>query len=210
MSAAPMRQPEPLYRFEDRDDEDCTPPDNGVLLPVLARYNPPAHAETRFWRRQFQPNATRGQRTFDWLFGVILPVVCFSFDPIVFNNSLDTGDALLADMRMIAYPFAYAAIMGNMAWLLFGERLGKLNDALGWLLASSSLVALVIGVRIAPYSLMGLLILIGALGFTPLFMSFSLLRNAVRAFRAAAKIPVSKTRSSRSPTRVTSAVTFSK
>lgn len=186
MSAAVRQSKEPLYRFQNRD-EDGEPTDCGHLRPVIKKEIESAPA-TGFWRRQFQPYTTRSQRFYDWLFGVILPVVCFYFDPIVFNSAFGDGEVLLADMRFIAYPFAYAAIMGNMAWLLFGERLGKLNDALGWLLACCSLVALIVGIRIAPYSLMGLIILIGALGFTPLFMSFSLMRNAVRAFRAAAKI----------------------
>lgn len=188
MLTAPNQSQEPLYRFQNRDD-DGTPAYESKPLPVLEKYTDAAYAEARFWRRQFGPFATRSQRTFDWLFGVISPVVCFVFDPIVFNNGFD-GVGLLDDMRLIAYPFAYTAIMATIAWLLFGERLGKLNDALGWLLASSSLVSLIIGIRIAPYSLMGLLIVIGALGFTPMLMSFSLMRNAVRAFRAAATIRV--------------------
>ena len=52
-------------------------------------------------------------------------------------------------------------------------------------LGVASVGALAIGVVIFPFSLMGALLLIGLLGFTPLFTSFVLLRNSVRSFRAA-------------------------
>ena len=40
-----------------------------------------------FWRRQFQIESTTGQKKFDWIFGVIMPVICFVFDPIVFKGN---------------------------------------------------------------------------------------------------------------------------
>ncbi len=46
-----------------------------------------------FWRRQFQKESTALQKNSDWFFGVILPVICFVFDPIVFKgNNWGTAD----------------------------------------------------------------------------------------------------------------------
>ena len=71
--------------------------------------------KTGFWRRQFNADVTTGQRKFDWVFGVILPVSCIFFDPIVFTN----GNALLGAYKPFAYLTSYAAIMMTIAWLLW-------------------------------------------------------------------------------------------
>src|SRR5262249_15941954 len=62
--------------------------------------------ETRkgFWRRQFQEEPTGMQRSFDWAFGVVLPVVCIFLDPVVFTNLIWETGAILGVYR----PFAYA------------------------------------------------------------------------------------------------------
>jgi hypothetical protein len=54
-----------------------------------------------FWRRQFMPPTTKRQKIFDVLFGVIAPVLCFVFDPIVFKGTFDEG--LLRDYQSYAY-----------------------------------------------------------------------------------------------------------
>jgi hypothetical protein len=140
-----------------------------------------------FWRRQFKGEITRGQKKFDWIFGVILPVVCFYFDPIVFKNGFAENDqAILGKFAIYAYVLSFTAIMANMAWLLWGERLKWVNAPMSGLLATSSLAAFAIGIVLFPFSVLGLVFaLIGALGFIPLFTSFVLLRNSIRTFRTA-------------------------
>jgi len=140
-----------------------------------------------FWRRQFKSDFTRGQKKFDWIFGVVLPVVCFYFDPIVFRDGV-TGpsQAILGKFAPFAYVLSFTAIMANMAWLLWGERLKWLNAPLSGLFAIGSLAAFTIGIVLFPFSVLGLFFMfIGALGFTPLFTSFVLLRNSIRTFRTA-------------------------
>src|SRR5205085_2115817 len=108
----------------------------------------------------------------------------FAFDPFVFRS----GEGFfLARFAPVAIPLSFAAVMGTMLWLLMGERLGTVNRLLHVLFAVSALASLAIGVVLFPFALLGMLFLIGALGFTPLFMSFSLLRNSVRARRAASR-----------------------
>ncbi len=137
----------------------------------------------KFWPRQFQAEATSGQRKFDWVFGIVLPVICFYFDPIVFTGGFD-GGGMLAAYKPFAYVLTYVSIMSMMAWLIWGARLGWLNSAFAGLFAVGSLVSLAVGIFIAPISLLGLIVVIGALGFTPLFSAFVYLRNSTRAFRA--------------------------
>ena len=133
-----------------------------------------------FWRRQFQQQTTKAQRKFDWLFGVIFPVVCFTFDPIVFTN-----ETYLGDYKSFGYIFSFVSVMAMSAWLVWGAKLKGFNAVLAGLFSVGSVVALGIGIIIFPISLLGLIILIGALGFTPLFTTVVFLRNSIRAFRMA-------------------------
>jgi len=51
--------------------------------------------------------------------------------------------------------------------------------------AVGGIVSLVIGVVLLPFSVIGLVFLIGILGFTPLFTSIVYLRNSARMFKTA-------------------------
>ena len=122
-----------------------------------------------FWRRQFGTEVTVGQRKFDWMLGVFLPLVCFLFDPIVFRAI--AGQPVLGKLRLGAYVLAFVSIMGMTAWLLWGERLKWLSGWLAGLFFVSSGISLIVGAILTPFSVIGILILIGFLGFTPLFSS---------------------------------------
>lgn len=125
-------------------------------------------------------------RRFDWLFGVIMPSICFFFDPIVFNGgSFPEEGPLLGWMKGYAYLLSFVSVLGTMAWLIWGERLRAFNIFLSALFAVAGISSLFIGIFILPFSLMGLIVLIGALGFTPFFSSIVYLRNAIDAYRAA-------------------------
>jgi hypothetical protein len=142
-------------------------------------------ARVGFWRRQFQAEATPGQKKFDWLFGVVLPVICVLFDPVVFSGRA-LGPALLGAYKPFAFILSFVSIVAMIAWLIWGARLKWLNAILSGFFLLGGLVSLCVGAIILPFSLIGLMLLfIGALGFTPFFAGFVFLRNAYRAFRQA-------------------------
>jgi hypothetical protein len=146
-----------------------------------------------FWRRQFGTEVTRGQRKFDWMFGVIMPAICFYFDPIVFQGSFGEGP-LLGAYSTFAHLLSYATIMAMVAVLVWDKRPASLNAMLAGLFGASALVSLIIGVILVPFSIMGLFFFfIGALGFTPLLSAIVFLRNSVRAHRAATALIPSRT-----------------
>lgn len=138
-----------------------------------------------FWLRQFKEEATYKQKRFDMIFGVVLPVVCCFFDPLVFRGEILGSGGLLGAYKPFAYVLSYVAIMGLLAFLLMGKKLKWANGFLSGLFFLASAISLVIGIVLLPFSLLGLIILIGALGFTPLFSAFVFVRNAVRAYEAA-------------------------
>lgn len=137
-----------------------------------------------FWQRQFQKDATAAQRNFDWTFGVILPVICFVFDPTVFKGGV-FGGALLGTFKPFAYVLSFVSVMAMAAWLIWGEKLKWLNAFLAGLFVVGSMISLAVGIVLSPFSLLGLIVLIGVLGFTPLLTSIVFLRNTLRAFQAA-------------------------
>ena len=139
-----------------------------------------------FWRRQFQKEATAAQKKFDWIFGVVLPVICFVFDPVVFKGSLLGNEgAWLGDFKFFAYVLSFVSVMAMSAWLIWGAKLKWFNGFLAGLFAVGGLISLGIGIVIFPISLLGLIVIIGVLGFTPLFTSIVFFRNALRAFHSA-------------------------
>ena len=142
-----------------------------------------------FWRRQFQMSVTLGQTRFDWLFGVILPVFCVFADPIVFRTWLRGEEEGLLSMFMpFAYVLSFTSIMAMMAWLLWGKKLRELNAILAGLFIFGGFVSLGVGIILSPFSLIGLVFLIGIFGFVPFFSSFVYFRNGVRSFRQAGAI----------------------
>jgi len=141
-----------------------------------------AKKDIGFWRRQFQPEPTRTQRGFDWTFGVILPIICFVCDPIVFKESGFNGHGLLQDYSPSAYILAAISITSMILWLTWGKHYRAANAAFSGLFAVGAVISLIVGIAILPFSLLGLIFLIGALGFTPLFTAFIYLRNSYRSF----------------------------
>ena len=132
-----------------------------------------------FWKRQFQEVPTRKQRVFDWAYGVVIPIICVAADPIVFRN-----DGILAAYRPFAYLLSSVSILAMAAWLLWGQRLGWLNSVLAGLFFVGACVSLLVGIILFPFSLLGLFVLIGFLGFTPLLSAIVYMRNGVRAYRS--------------------------
>ncbi len=134
-----------------------------------------------FWRRQFQAQASKRQKIFDWTFGVVLPTACCFFDPLVFKGGISHNGAMLGDYKPFAYLISFSSIILMMLFLLFGKKLGWFNAVLGGLFMVGAAISLIVGIWIFPLSLIGLIFLIGALGFTPLFAAFVYARNSFRA-----------------------------
>ena len=124
------------------------------------RYVPEATPRQGFWRRQFSGDTTGDQLAFDVIFGVILPIGCLIFDPIVFRSGSGFGGGgLLAEYRILAYAFIGFQILMLGLCLLAGRRLRGAGAVMSGALFSGSLAALAIGVALFPLSFFGLMFL---------------------------------------------------
>lgn len=115
-------------------------------------------------------------RGFFLLAGIIVPLACILLDPVVFRmgvlGSLASNEPLLWRWQ----PFAYSAIF--LTLLFAGLYLLRLRfspmvlSLVGGVFATGGILSLALGCYLLPTSLIGLMILIGVLGFTPFLTSF--------------------------------------
>lgn len=134
-----------------------------------------------FWRRQFAEGATAAQRRFDIAFGIILPVLCFVFDPVVFREWHTADGGIYGRWRSYAYTVSTLQMVALAAWLLRAGGAGRPPAALGGVLFAGGLFSLLVGVAILPFSLLGLILFVGVFGFTPFPTAVVYLRNGWRA-----------------------------
>lgn len=167
---------------------------SGVSLSIL---NQPAAATPRKGklRQQLDGERTRRQLVFDCAFGVVLPVLCFVFDPLFFRDGfLGGGRGIFEDFRFFAYVVAAVEILTLTIWLTLGKRTGERRVALGSVMLAGFLFSLFIGIILLPFSIIGLAFIIGILGFAPFFSAFVFLRNGWRALDAVAGSPMNRRR----------------
>jgi hypothetical protein len=119
--------------------------------------------------------------TIDFLVGVLLPFVCLIIDPFVFRSEASTPIA------PFLRTFAYLSI--PIGWLLFTLWLTirtlpcTLVALLIGVFAAGGVIAGSIGLIILPLTLLGLLVVIGVIGFFPFATSFIFFRAMLRAYR---------------------------
>jgi hypothetical protein len=131
-----------------------------------------------FWRRQFRPEVTTTQIGFDLALGVIAPILCYVFDPIVFRGGF--GAPLFPDYQAFTYLLSGAQIAVLVLWLVVRPQHHIGGQMIGGALLTGAVFCLVVGLVLSPFSLMGLMFGIGIFGFTPFLTAFVYLRNAVR------------------------------
>jgi hypothetical protein len=139
-----------------------------------------------FWARQFDEKPTRAQTVFDVCAGIILPVVCLVFDPVVFRAGWGFGP-LLGRFKLFTYALIAIEIAALAAWLALRGRAGVWTGPLGGVVMAGAYFSLVVGVVLLPFSLLGLMLFIGVLGFSPFLAALVYWRNGRLARRESAR-----------------------
>ncbi len=177
------------YRYEEVPEGACEAPIihyHDVPIKCVAEQPPITTPKLGFWQRQFGPKVTGTQKGFDWTFGIVMPLICFLCDPIVFRGG--GNQAILGKYQWPAYLLGFVSILGMTGWLLWGKRLRWLNAWLAGLFFVGSGISMLVGIILFPFSVFGIVMVIGFLGFTPLFSSIAYFRNGVRAMTAASEV----------------------
>ena len=136
----------------------------------------------RFLVRQFALQRTEAQDVFDVCFGVFFPVLVLIADPVVFKGGI-LGEPILARYQFFAYMVTAIEIAVFLVWLILHRHLRPFSAPIGGILLGGALFSFVVGILIFPFSVLGLIVLIGAAGFTPLLTGFVYLRTGVRALK---------------------------
>ncbi len=115
-------------------------------------------------------------------FGILAPIVCLLV--------MAFGDPLIAEIPGLAffnrypifnYSFVAISIFVLLIWLKMGIRIGCYSGLLAGAMLIGAAYSGLLGVVLFPMSVVGLMVAIGAFGFTPLFTSYVFYRNAERA-----------------------------
>ena len=143
-----------------------------------------------FWARQFGPNRTGAQDLFDLIFGLVLPILCFVADPIIFKSFPIFGPALFEDYQLFAYVVSTVEMGFFLVWRTFPARMNSLSPLFAGVLLAGGGFSLLIGLLMLPATLISMLYLIGILGLIPFFSAFVYLRNGIRAMKAQPNLPL--------------------
>lgn len=136
-----------------------------------------------FWQCQFGSKVTRPQIVFDIAFGIVAPILCFAFDPVVFRGGIG-GAPLFPDLKIYVYLFSGLEVVMLSFWLLARAGSQLWNDLSGAVLLVGGIFCLAAGLILLPFSLLGLMFGVGVFGFTPFLTGIVYLRNGVRALRS--------------------------
>jgi hypothetical protein len=132
-----------------------------------------------FWKRQFAGAPTRLQTLADLLLGILLPVLCLIYDPVVFHGP----NPVVSHYRWLAYGFIGAEIVVLACWHLMRRSIGRSAVFFVGPLLAGGIFSLALGLVLLPLTLIGMLFVIGFLGLTPFLVSLVFFRNGVRALR---------------------------
>ncbi len=144
----------------------------------------------------FPQDRPRQRMYFDFVWGIVMPIVCLLFDPIVFKNGDFAGNDPLVfppqqpfsienlsqiHINPTAY-YAWPMLAGQIATLemvlAWGKSLRPVAPILAGFLATGFVISLCLSVfLVLPAALGTLFFGIGLLGFTPIFTCFAYFRR---------------------------------
>jgi len=127
----------------------------------------------------------------DLLIGTALPLALLCLDPAIFqSSSLSLGPPLLMPFKAGCYAATAIFIAAMLIWVGAAKVPGLLSGVLG----AGALFALVVGLVLLPFSILGTLFAmgLGLLGLAPFAMAYVYARRAVEAYRASGGHPLTR------------------
>lgn len=158
---------------------------------------PPERPTT--WRRKF----SNPPPIFDFIFGIVVPILCLYFDPVVFYDKVPCSNTPLplAPYQIFMYIAMGLGMIILAIWLVVGNKITHGLGLIAGVFFVGTALAATIGIVLLPMSLPGLLICLGVLGFIPFLTAYVYFRNGIRTvLRARQQNP------SRSSTRLIAAI----
>lgn len=140
------------------------------------------YAKPGFFKRQFDMNVTGRQDGFDITFGFVMPILCFILDPLFFKSwFIEYG--WFGDFQLFAYSVAAIEIITLFLWMFPKQHPQGIGKVYGSIMLAGGVFSFVLGIILLPFTLVGILFIIGFLGFIPFLTAFVFWRNGIRAIR---------------------------
>lgn len=128
-------------------------------------------------------NVHTSNRWLDLVGGIVLPILCVVLDPIVFKTSTilpGIGAPLLQEYVVFAYAEMLLCMSAFLYWLWSPQTA---SPFLAGLFGSGALFSFCLGLFLLPFSLLGLLVLLGILGLSPFLSGFVFFRACLRVVK---------------------------
>ncbi|MHB1560422.1 MAG: hypothetical protein ACYC61_23465 [Isosphaeraceae bacterium] len=126
--------------------------------------------------------------------GILAPYVCLALQPVLLPGEPGLpGLRFINVLWIVGYGIIGLEILVLAVWLALKDRLGAWNAPISGILFVGGLFAGGLGLVLLPFSVIGLIILIGALGFVPFFTAAAYFVCSQRAYlRARQALPEAK------------------
>jgi hypothetical protein len=122
-----------------------------------------------------------------FLLGIVAPLVAIAAQSTLGDMRLELpGLRFLNLFPLFSYGVVAMEMLTLAVWLKRGGRLGRWTGFVAGVLLAGSLFAGLLGLVLLPFSMIGLLVGIGVLGFVPLATCYVFFRNGVIAYHSAA------------------------
>jgi hypothetical protein len=109
-------------------------------------------------------------------------------DPGVLRVGIFGAGGPFSQHRLFIYSIAVIVGAALSARLILGDRLRPYSGFVAGILMGGSACSFVLGILMLPMALIGLIFIVGILGFSPIIAGFVYMRNGIRSFREAAII----------------------
>lgn len=128
--------------------------------------------------------------TFSIFAGIVAPIVCFAIQRVLLADDIFwlPGLRFINIFWLFGYGLIGLEMLALALRLAFGTRLGGWNGPVSGVLLVGALFAGGLGLVLLPFSLIGLLMIIGALGFIPFLTAAVYYAHAVEAYRQARQV----------------------
>lgn len=126
-------------------------------------------------------------RWLDVLGGLLLPIGCLVFDPLVFRSFDPCALPLLrGPIRLLGYSAIGLGLLAFAVWLICGARFKRGSAFMAGILALGAGVAALLGLGLLPFSLLGIIAFgLGLIGLIPFLTAYVFWRNARAAWAQA-------------------------
>jgi len=119
----------------------------------------------------------------DLMGGIVLPCFCLYYDPVLFG----VGGPLVARSGFVVFPYFFLGfqMMALLVWLPAEPWVGRWGSVFAGSHFVGALIAVSLGTLLLPFSIIGVVLIIGVLGLVPFLTAFVFLRSGLTALRRA-------------------------